>query len=643
MNIRFLSLLAGILCIATILNAQVPSVQLKIKQKSGFLGMGGPRTLKIELSNLNRQKQLTSDSVNSGDYFYFLVAPFEEWKLDDDFIKEEISKISILQTGNRVSIIWKSDLVKGGNNTVLLGFPKTFKINLPFSFQYQVKDVINQVEYIVPQDLWPGYTTIIGLIKQVEAATVARQYRLAIGLYEQILGNKNLQIFPQYEELKKKRTQCFINFHNETAVAFQSAMTNTQIDLSTRIGLIDGLKPNLKTILDTLPRAEWNIGSLDSTIAPILNQCRNSFGHLNRTRDSLQHILDNQNIQWILEGSATGKLGYLYIYMIETFASAFSSLNFADTLATELKVSIPDEYQTRLANQTRLSKYDLVLSYETFIRICNERYTTHLPIFPIDFLPNLKKDSSSFSLPYYSMLKAVNDYYYDNYESAKNEIIQIFRTCYEPEFNSRFDMMRIIISNREQHISSEVMKMFGEAEQLERAKDIQNAQDKYRQITLIAPNFAYGFFMLGKFYNRTGDPIRANYSYQRAYQIDSLYLSAYRESYSIFLKQSNFKEIINMYSSALAKGNNYWEINYTLGVAFTGDADPARAIQSFERALALNPKSYRTNIQIGFAYQNVKNYQKAREYFNNAIGLDPTRQEAVDYLTKLNEIQRTGK
>jgi tetratricopeptide (TPR) repeat protein len=300
-------------------------------------------------------------------------------------------------------------------------------------------------------------------------------------------------------------------------------------------------------------------------------------------------------------------------------------------------VKISDDYQARLV------KYDIAMSYETFIRICNERFQTHLPIFPIDFLPNLKKDSVSFQLPYYSMLKAVNDYYYGNFAGAKKEIIRIFRTNYESDINSRFDLMRVVITNRERHISPEVMAMFQEAEQFEKIKDLQNAQDKYRQITLIAPDFAYGFYVLGKFYSRTGDPIRANYSFQKAFQIDTLYLSAYRESYNIYLKQSNFKEIINLYMIALNKGNDYWEINYNLGVAFLGEADPARAIQSFEHTLALNPKSYRTNIQIGLAHQNVKNYQKAREYFNNAIGLDPTRQEAVDYLTKLNELQRSGR
>jgi hypothetical protein len=77
------------------------------------------------------------------------------------------------------------------------------------------------------------------------------------------------------------------------------------------------------------------------------------------------------------------------------------------------------------------------------------------------------------------MLKAVNDYYYGNFASAKKEIIQIFRTNYEPDINSRFDIMRVVIANREQRISPDVMKMFEEAEQLEKAKDPQNAQAKF--------------------------------------------------------------------------------------------------------------------------------------------------------------------
>jgi len=637
MKTRFLSLLSGLLCIATILNAQSPSVQLKIKEKSGFLGMGGPRTVKIDLSNESRQQPLTSDNVNSGQYIYFLVTPVEDWQLDADFVKDDLSNVNIYQNEKKIPIAWKGELIAGDKISILLGFPKTVKLNQLFLFQCPIDEAMSQVEFKVQQELWPGFTTVNDMAKQAEAAISAKHFKSAIGSYEQILGNVNYKIFAQYDEYKSKRTQCFNNYYNETSAAFQTAATNAQMDLKSRISLVDGFKPTFKYILDSLPRSEWNIGSLDTAVAPILDKCRTSLSQATGIRDSLQHVLDDQNVRWIIDGSTTGKNGYLYTNIIEILANAFSSVNFSDTSATDLKVKISEDYQARL------TKYNITESYETFIRMCNERWQIHLPLFPIDFLPNLKKDTVSFSQPYYSMLKAVNDYYYGNYTSAKQEIVQIFRTCYEQEIIGRFDMLRVIIINREQHISPEVMKMFDEAAQLEKAKDIQNAQDKYRQITLIAPNFAFGFFTLGKFYNRTGDPIRAIYSYQRAYQIDTLFLSAYRESYNLYIRQSNFKEIINVLTTALSKGNDFWEINYNLGVAFLGDADPARAIQSFEHALALNPKSYKTNIQIGLAHQNVKNYQKAREYFNNAIGLDPTKQEAVDFLTKLNELQRSGK
>lgn len=630
-------LIANLLCIATLLNAQVPSVQLMIKAKSGFLGMGGARTIKIELSNENRQQPLTSDNVNDGQYFYFLVTPIEEWQLDQDFVKDELSKLNISQNEKKIPLAWKGELIAGNKISILIGFPKTIKPNQLFLFQYLIDEAVNQVEFKVPEELWPGFTMLNDLTKQAETSATAKNFKSAIVSYEKILSNVNLRIFNQYDEFRSKRTQCFNDYYNETSSSFQASAANTQMDLKSKIAVIDGFKPIFRYILDSLPRAEWNIGSLDTAVAPILDRCNISLTQANNMRDSLQHALDDQNVQWIVEGSATSKNGYKYLNMIETLASAFSSLNFADTVTTELKVKIPEEYRTRL------TKYNDTESYETFIRICNERWQTHLPLFPIDFLPNLKKDTISFSQPYYSMLKAVNDFYYGDFTNAKQEILQIFRTCYEPEILNRFDMMRVIISNREQHISPEIMKMFDEAEQFERAKDNQNAQDKYKQITLIAPNLALGFFTLGKFYIRTNEPIRAIYYFQRAFQVDTLFLNAYRESYNLYIKQSNYKEIINMLTDALSRGNNFWEINYNLGVAFSGDADQARAILSFKNALALNPKSYKTNIQLGIAYQNTKDYQKAREYFNNAIGLDPTKQEAIDFITKLNDLQAHGK
>jgi tetratricopeptide (TPR) repeat protein len=265
---------------------------------------------------------------------------------------------------------------------------------------------------------------------------------------------------------------------------------------------------------------------------------------------------------------------------------------------------------------------------------------TNLPMFPVEFLPNLRKDTASFPQPYYSLLKAVNDYYYGNLKGTMDEMSRVFLTCTDPELNARMDHMRVMIGIRRGQAPAEVVRLLEDGERLEAANDTQGALERYRQATLLAPNFAYAFFTFGSFYARTGDPIRAINFFQTAYQVDSVYLSAYREAYNMYLRQGNYKPMIDVLLYALQHGNDNWEVNSNLGTAFLGDNDPARAIMHFERALALNTKSYRTNIQLGLAHQAVKDYQKAREYFNNAIGLDPTRQEAVDYLTRLNEMQR---
>ena len=94
---------------------------------------------------------------------------------------------------------------------------------------------------------------------------------------------------------------------------------------------------------------------------------------------------------------------------------------------------------------------------------------------------------------------------------------------------------------------------------------------------------------------------------------------------------------------ALEHGNDFWEINFNLGLAYMGDGDLARAIKQFERALELNPRDYQTNVRLGLAHETAKNFQKAREYFNRAIFIDPIRPEAVDYLNKLNELQKNAR
>ena len=101
--------------------------------------------------------------------------------------------------------------------------------------------------------------------------------------------------------------------------------------------------------------------------------------------------------------------------------------------------------------------------------------------------------------------------------------------------------------------------------------------------------------------------------------------------------------MIDVLTQAFQKGNDNLDVHFNLGLAYMGDGDVARAIQHFERALELNPLSYQTNIQLGLAYQSVKNYPRARDFLVKAVDIDPVRQEAVELLNRLNELQKAAR
>ncbi len=613
--------------------AQVPSVQLTVKEKSGFLGMGGPRVVTVQLSTQKRDTALTSENVNGGQYYYFLVRPSGDWSLDADIVRENLSALQIYQENQTFPIVWKGEILVGPPTTILLGFSKEIRLDKLFLLQLKVDEKTSQAEMTVPREYWPGYGYIIGKAREMADAMNAAEVLAAIRIADEVIPQTGLSIFPQYEQLKAVRTTAFRMHLDSVEHRFGKIVTRPE-NLKMKMAAVEAFRPRFSFVIDSLPRADWGIGSLDPNVYPIVERARRNIERIGFVNDSLLQVLEEQNTRWILEGSTTGKDGFKYQYIIETLAYAFSSLEFSDTAAAALNVKISDEFLERL------ERYQIVESYDTFLKMCEQRFGAGLPMFPVEFLPNLRKDTASFTQPYYSMLKAINDYYYGLFNTARDEIKTIIVTCTEPDLNAKFDRMRVLISIRLGEAPAEVIRVLDSARQLEAQGNAQDALERYRQATILAPNFAYAFFSLGQYYSRTGDPIRAINFFQRAYQIDTLYVSAYREAYNLYLQQGNYKPMIDVLTFALEHGNDTWEINSNLGTAHLGDNDPGKAIQYFERALAHNRKSYKTNIQLGLAYQTIKDFQRAREYFNKAIGLDPTRQDAVDYLQRLNQEQR---
>ena len=611
--------------------SQIPSVKLKVKESSGFLGLGGARFVELRLSSETRQQLLNSVNVNAGEFYYFECLPVGDWRLDADFVKDILSKLTVEQNSLRESVGYSGDLnTEGDTTSILISFSKSLKIQEPFLFRIQLGDIQNQVQFTVPKEYWPGYETIEDFSQRAGKALAANRIPEAISFYRAIITNNAFQMFPQQAESKLKLIKTFQAYLDANTSALQALKDSTQLDPRIRIAKIAQFRPVFMEVIDSLSPLRFDLAPFDSSVMHLLDQARNAVLRIGSVTDSLQNAVDEKTVQWILGGSATGRNGMQYQSMIEALAYAYSSLDFADTNAMSLPVSIPPNIQARL------EKNNLVESYKTFVRVCSDRYQMRLTLFPVYFLPNLRRDTAAFPLPFYSMLKAVSDYYTGNLSACKDDILGIFRTCDVTELLNRFDNLRVIVNWRLNHVPPNVFRLMGEGDNLQAEHNVPEAADKYRQAIIIAPDFAYAAFALGKLYVQSGDTVLGTSLFQKAYQLDTLYLSSYLESYDLYRQRRNNRSMIEVVSIALARGNDYWVTNYRLGLAFTANAEPLRALGPFRRALDLNPHNYETCIQLGQAYQWTKDFLKAREYFNKAIEIDALRKEAVNALNTLN-------
>jgi tetratricopeptide (TPR) repeat protein len=613
----------------------IPEVTLKVSEKSGFLGMGKARFVKIALSSRTMDKVLTSDNVNAGALYYFTVKDSGGWKIDDDYIKEELVKLKIEQDGATLGVDAVGSAVKEADHYLLLiSCKKNFLLNKPFTFIFPINKVNSRATVEVPLEYWPGFTKITSVSRDAEKALAGSKLDDALTLYEQLLQDQSLAIFPDFEPIATKRLTIYQKLFGDHSQKFQEMLANKSIDTKQKITLTEEFNTKFSFVADNAGIEKYLNQQTKTGADEVADRASTLVLRSKFVRDSLVQALDEQTIRFVVQGSFAGKIDFKYKYMIEIIAYAYSSLNFADTSASSLTIVISEE-QT-----ARLQKYALTNAYETFIRVVNNRWMAKRPMFPEGFLRNLAKDSAQFSLPFYSVLKAVQDFYRKEYTSAKIEIRQVMKKSYEYELTERIDQLRILITTIEKNVPREVLQHISDGYRAEGLGQNDKAIEHYKDAMLIAEDYAPAAFALGKLYDRTGESYTANNYFQKAVTADSQYYTAYRFLYSNFFKNANFKPMIDLLTQSLAYGNDFFDIHYNLGIAYNGSAQYDLAIQQYERALELNSKSIDANIQAGISYQNMKSYTKARDYFKRAIAIDPENQTATENLKRLDELQK---
>lgn len=615
--------------------AQPNEVLLKVGDSGGLFKSKKPRYVHIALSTKTIDADLNSVNVNEGNLYYFSCRTSKEWRMDDKFLENKLPNIRIQQGEKLFQPEYHGDLIREGDSTaILIAFSKELKLDQPVVFQFPQDEEIASAELTIQERFWPGYDHYVAAFQLGNNAVDEGKYKEAIRTYDEILGEPGSEPFSFHSDVVRNRTRSFSEHLDGSLDAFSKLTSDPNVQLSEMIQRTGRILESVSFVVDSLWNSAVDLTADAEALENLSGRAHNTRGRIRLLIEAYRRQLNERSTRWIIEGSASGASPFKYIYMIETLAYAFTSLNVEDTAATAFLPSLPPELENRL------ERFGLEESYDTFIRLCNSLWQSKRQLYPQGFLENVRKDSSYFVQPYYFILKSVRDCFGRNLAECRKSVQQALLSCFDLELTQRLDHLRQLSLYHEASLDPEARTFLEQGKQLEAEGNPDGALEKYRTALLIAPDFVQAAFALGSFYQKTGDVYRANNYFNIVLGKDPQNLLAIRHSYRNYIRQGNFTPMIELLTNALANGNEYWEILYHLGYAYNATSKFGEAIDQYRKALELNPKSYDTNIQIGLAFQNLKNFPKAREYYTKALQLDPEDQTAIEFMKRLDEIQK---
>ncbi len=607
-------------------------VVLKVAMKSGFLGLGEARFVSVALASVKGDTLLSSEAVNSGPSYFFIVQTAGDWKFDADFLNEEMSKLAIEQDTMR--LVGEIENAPTGQDVgpVLFRYPKQLKIHRPFTFSFPLDDTVASATMKVPLEYWPNYPKLEKLVAAADAEISSSRYKSAIGIYEQILSDPTLSIFPQYDESRINRRRAFDKCYQDATSSLASMRVQEGGMLPHAIANATMQLRVFQFIADSLANETLGISPADSVNAELMSRARQKVKLTTSLVDSLQQSLDDFNAKWIIEGGEGGTADFKYKYIIPALAQAYLEVDFSDTTSQELRVVMPG------ARTALLRKFNLVDPFNTFVRLMNVRRKKGLSLFPPEFLANLKTDSIHFSLPFYSALKAVNDFYLGNHADALHEVQTGMSHSFDEELTVLLDGLRLDLKAKLEKTPGEIVAGMIEAAAAAETGNTAKATELYKTVRQMQENYAPASLRLGELYETAADKQVANSMFQKAIQSDPWYVSAYCALYDNAMATKSYPNIIDALTQARSKGVDVYFLHYYLASAFNKAAEFDDALKAALAALALNNRSPEAFNQAGIAYMGLKRTTKARECYKHATEIDPENALANENLKKINEM-----
>ncbi len=162
----------------------------------------------------------------------------------------------------------------------------------------------------------------------------------------------------------------------------------------------------------------------------------------------------------------------------------------------------------------------------------------------------------------------------------------------------------------------------------------------WREVTLLRPEHARGYYNYGLELGKTGRRREAIDQYREAIRLKPDYALAYNNLAVALSEEGDYYQAVTRYGQAIRLKPHYWEARYNLGIALSKLEKDREALTSFQEAIRLQPNFAPAYMQAGDRLGKMGRHREAAAYYRKAIELNPAFISAIR--ERAAEAEQTG-
>jgi tetratricopeptide (TPR) repeat protein len=191
-----------------------------------------------------------------------------------------------------------------------------------------------------------------------------------------------------------------------------------------------------------------------------------------------------------------------------------------------------------------------------------------------------------------------------------------------------------------------VKEIFNLAVKNHQNNNLQDAQNYYKKVLKMDPDFAAAHSNLGVVYKILGKHQKAKDCYEKAIEINPGFADAHSNLGNLLKKLGKNQKAKDCYEKTIEINPGFADAHNNLGAIFGDLGEYPKAKKCFEKAIELNPNYAIAYNNLGGIFKDLGEHQKAKDCYKKAIEIDPNHAAFYSnlstlYTRKLDQLEKS--